>query len=49
LLDVLLDESAVSRVGEQGSTGSGISRTVFTKLDDFITEDKAKRQEADGI
>lgn len=45
VLGVLLDESTVSGVIERGSTGIRISRTVFPKLDDFITEDKDNRQE----
>jgi len=40
VLDVLLDESTESGVLKLGSLGTRISRTVFPKLDDFITEDK---------
>lgn len=41
-LGILLDESTESSVVKAGSTGIGISRTVFTKLDDFVTEDKTR-------
>jgi len=45
ILDILLDESMESRVFELGRIGIGIGRTVFPKLDNFITEDKADRQD----
>lgn len=48
VLDVLLDESTVPRVTERGSGGAGVGRTRFTKLDDFIAEDKVERQDMHG-
>lgn len=45
VLDIFLDESTESRVFELWRIGTRISRTVFSKLHNFITEDKANRQE----
>lgn len=49
VLDILLDESTESGVLEVGSLGTEISRTVFPKLDDFITEDKTNCQDIHGL
>ena len=48
-LNILLDESTESGVVEPGSLGIRISRTVFPKLDDFITEDKTNCQDIRGL
>ena len=45
VLDVLLNESTESGVLELGRLGIGVSRTIFSKLDDFVTEDKTNRQD----
>ena len=40
---VLFDESTESGVVELGGSSIRICRTVFPKLNDFVTEEKAKR------
>ena len=49
VLDILLNESTESGVLKLGDLGTRISRTVFPKLDDFVTEDKTNRQDMCGI
>ena len=48
VFDVFFNESAEPGVIELGRLGTGISRTVFSKLDNLITGDKTNRQEIHG-
>ena len=48
VLDVFFDESAEPGVIELGRLGTGISRAVFSKLDNPITGDKTNHQEIHG-
>ena len=48
VLDIFFDESAEPGVIELGRVRTRVSRTVFPKLDNFITGDEANRQASEN-
>lgn len=49
VFDVLFDKSTESGITELGRSSIGIPSTVFPKLNDFVTDDKAKKFAGQGM